>query len=711
MGNRLRKRVWFTIEAKSFEITVDGVGRRLKYVITERSRGVVAWIRFGEEGVRTLLKGVEACCREKATENWRKDWKEGKRIFKLGCGSNKAGRFLQCMVRDEEGKKHCIFFPAGKGLVNGWSILIEKLKEVVAQEKEEKLLSNFARVGGWAENVCTFAEAAKNQRRGNNTIWMDTGESHMRRSMGTLKNCLVGVWKERPGIVPSVKEVESWAKVVWRLNGGLTVAYLNNDLMSFEFEEAADATYVLEGGVRSFRGGRLNLERWSPDSGCVKRKNQLNKLWVRIVGLPLHLWTCEVLRMIGDGCGGYLDTDEDTRHRTEVLLWARILVKAEGQERPSTVNILAGSRSYEIHIWWEVPPWVAEVVPSKEADIRMQNKEEDEWCSRADHGAWWERKKGTDGDGKGISTLGNGESNYGTGKAVKGAGGTAHRAPWRGVDPMGEEVCSKGWDSKKGRMRMGSRLKEVTDGPSPQTQQLKTTRGCCSSGSGPRAHVLEPGRLKEDEKDGSSLNLISKEPENLPYKRRAEKESGLTLSNSGGDFAVVRYVQAQSFSSTSSPSISDRLLPSGEFFGQEGGQVGEGDCGGSVQIPLQILAPIYTPRCYRRETMVGEEQQPIQCLGGEKVEGGVGIDLVPWEESCLAKFSEFLGFPIEGFKEEILELMNRINSRRQKRKGKGGAVSTKFDRELKKLEWNVMDSGRKKGALGKGVRASYSGVE
>ena len=118
MGTRLRKRVWFTIEAKSFEIIVDGVGRRLKYVITERSRGVVAWIRFGEEGVRTLLKGVEACCREKATENWRKDWKEGKRIFKLGCGSNKAGRFLQCMVRDEEGKKHCIFFPAGKGLVN-----------------------------------------------------------------------------------------------------------------------------------------------------------------------------------------------------------------------------------------------------------------------------------------------------------------------------------------------------------------------------------------------------------------------------------------------------------------------------------------------------------------------------------------------------------------------------------------------------------------
>ena len=84
------------------------------------------------------------------------------------------------------------------------------------------------------------------------------------------------------------------------------------------------------------------MERWNLDSGCVKRKNQLNKVWVRIVGLPMHLWKCDVLRMIGDGCGGYLATDEETIHQTEVLLWARILVTAEGRKRLSIVNILSG---------------------------------------------------------------------------------------------------------------------------------------------------------------------------------------------------------------------------------------------------------------------------------------------------------------------------------------------------------------------------------
>ena len=86
--------------------------------------------------------------------------------------------------------------------------------------------------------------------------------------------------------------------------------------------------------------------------------------------------------MIRDKCGGYLATDEETIRRTEVLLWARILVKAGGKERPNTVNILLGSRSYELQIWWELLPWVVGVFPAKGADNSMQNREEDVWRSQ-----------------------------------------------------------------------------------------------------------------------------------------------------------------------------------------------------------------------------------------------------------------------------------------------------------------------------------------
>ena len=41
-------------------------------------------------------------------------------------------------------------------------------------------------------------------------------------------------------------------------------------------------------------------------------------------------------------------------------------------------------------------------------------------------------------------------------------------------------------------------------------------------------------------------------------------------------------------------------------------------------------------------------------------------------------------------------------------KGKGGDRITKFDREMKKLVWNVTDTIKKKdGGLGKEVRAYY----
>ena len=56
-GNGSRR--WFAINSKSFELSLEGEGRKMKVFITERSRGRVSWIRFGEEGLKILLKGVD----------------------------------------------------------------------------------------------------------------------------------------------------------------------------------------------------------------------------------------------------------------------------------------------------------------------------------------------------------------------------------------------------------------------------------------------------------------------------------------------------------------------------------------------------------------------------------------------------------------------------------------------------------------------------
>ena len=62
---------WFTIEAKSYNIFVETVGRRKRFFVTKRSKGVVYWIQFEEDSLRLLLKGIDECCREKVSKSWR----------------------------------------------------------------------------------------------------------------------------------------------------------------------------------------------------------------------------------------------------------------------------------------------------------------------------------------------------------------------------------------------------------------------------------------------------------------------------------------------------------------------------------------------------------------------------------------------------------------------------------------------------------------
>ena len=52
--------------------------------------------------------------------------------------------------------------------------------------------------------------------------------------------------------------------------------------------------------------------------------------------LPLHLWSREVFKKIGDFCGGFVAVDESIVAFKE-LQWARLLVKLEGIEWSSSL--------------------------------------------------------------------------------------------------------------------------------------------------------------------------------------------------------------------------------------------------------------------------------------------------------------------------------------------------------------------------------------
>ena len=161
-------------------------------------------------------------------------------------------------------------------------------------------------------------------------------------------------------------EVEEWVRVALQLKGNVMMVHLNKDLLFFELADPEDAKWVFEVGKRSFRGSSLQLEWWNTESRCVKRKETMKEAWLRVVGLPLHLWTNEIFKRIGDSCGGFLAMDKETVLKT-TMIWERILTRLRGRGRPYVLNVEARSRSYELQLWWELPLWVAGMYLSRAA--------------------------------------------------------------------------------------------------------------------------------------------------------------------------------------------------------------------------------------------------------------------------------------------------------------------------------------------------------
>ena len=363
----------------------------MQVIITERRRGWSSWIRFREEGVRILLKGVESFRREVGKISGGVEWWENGRRYSLESKENVVGRFILCSVADEDGKRHRLFFPEGNGLVNGWTLLGEALQDmgfkVSSGEKRKPATINLL---GKTENL--MGDQIKSQPRtdtrasGNyqDALWLDISDCILKGDLGMLKDGVVGSWKSQPATNTISSEVEAWAKKAWRLKGNMFFHPLNQNLFFMGFDLTEETDWVMENGSQICRGEVLLLERWTPSTSCTRSKGQDQEAWIRVVGLPLHLWTEEILVTIRDGCGGFVALDKETSLMKN-LLWARILVKMKSSGRPTSVNLLEGARSYELQLWWEIQPRVTEVYPHRhrrETD-RTNPRVEDEEKIRA----------------------------------------------------------------------------------------------------------------------------------------------------------------------------------------------------------------------------------------------------------------------------------------------------------------------------------------
>ena len=219
---------WFAFESKAFEISIEVVRGKLRGTILERSKGFSSCIRFGEKSLSLLLEGVEAWCRGESNLRRLKVWDEEGRKFKLECRFNVAERFLLCSVRDVEGKKFCLVFPEGNGLVGGWFLLAKKLRALgVSYPVVRNSFQCDSSVGKVESSVnalenesSSYAEVVKGKTgESRDSLRVHLGEREMMCREEQLGRCLVGCFGGSPKSIPPLPSLKRWAYESWLLKG------------------------------------------------------------------------------------------------------------------------------------------------------------------------------------------------------------------------------------------------------------------------------------------------------------------------------------------------------------------------------------------------------------------------------------------------------------------------------------------------------------
>ncbi|RVW43419.1 putative mitochondrial protein [Vitis vinifera] len=566
-----------------------------------------------------------------------------------------------------------------------------------------------------------------------------------------LDRCLVGSWGETEMTDADLRDMEKWGKQHWKLQGEMRIARIGGCCCLIVFEFKAEANNVLQRGFRRFKESVIQLKRWDPSVGCSQRREQAKEVWVRVMGLPLHLWNREVFKKIGDSCGGFIAVDESTGALKE-LQWARILVKVEGMGGPSSLQVVIGNTCYAIQLWWEMLPRVTDVIPADSygKGKKMEVREEEGGKTRAGGAVERVQAKGhpvklavpsEDGESSCIPALA-------TVSDMMQAGGVAAERLKDGGEYLQKEGTAiktkdgSGWvlDSEveiRPSMETQVVIKEVSGldllGPHAKKTKLKVQKGPTEEdhpevcglpllGPIPSSSGSVMGCAQVDPYKGSTGIGHPITYPTVPVGARA-REACRKEADGWTDGVLVGASQGSSFPDCNFKELTDEALKEeaarytssctrdvfsfGEraLYSSSSSRSGWGgmlvdpvegsDVGGIDMDPLRMIM------ADGREAKVLGSPGMVLGTVGKEAEKVVGWDITEergeqcWQSSCLARFSRCLEMPTEGFEGEIPLLLKRMKERKFQKGKKGNQdgrkkrkmESSKFERELRKLEW------------------------
>ncbi|KAI0531384.1 hypothetical protein KFK09_000938 [Dendrobium nobile] len=115
---------------------------------------------------------------------------------------------------------------------------------------------------------------------------------------------------------------------LWKLKGSLSLLSLADDFFLLKFTAVEDYDLVWSGGPWFLLGRPFILQRWNPKFQPRRDESASIPLWIKVLNLPLALWTPAGISKIASFVGEPLYVDTLTAKRTR-LTFARICVKVD----------------------------------------------------------------------------------------------------------------------------------------------------------------------------------------------------------------------------------------------------------------------------------------------------------------------------------------------------------------------------------------------
>ncbi|XP_020679641.1 uncharacterized protein LOC110097546 [Dendrobium catenatum] len=142
----------------------------------------------------------------------------------------------------------------------------------------------------------------------------------------------------------------------WKLKGSFSLLSLADDFFLIKFTSAEDFDLVRTGGPWFLLGKPFILQQWSPKFKPKRDESGTLPLWIKVLDLPLALWTPTGISKIASYIGVPLYVDSLTAKRTR-LTFARICVQIDrNSELPDEIPMDIDGEDFNLKVVYDWKP-------------------------------------------------------------------------------------------------------------------------------------------------------------------------------------------------------------------------------------------------------------------------------------------------------------------------------------------------------------------